>query len=122
MTAQIAAYGRLARDPRQHGTRTGNPLTTGTIAVEVEARGGDDGDDGTLWLRVVAFGRGADDLARHAKGDPVSVVGRLQLTRYQTPTCRHGPMPMSRSTTTCRSDPVPACQSGSNANFPWSGP
>ena len=85
MTAQVAAYGRLARDPRQHETTSGKPMTTGTIAVEVELRErGAETAAETLWLQVCAFGRQADDLARHAKGDPVSVAGRLQMTRYQT--------------------------------------
>ena len=85
MTAQIAAYGRLARDPRQHETTSGKPMTTGTIAVEVELheRGAETAAE-TLWLQVCAFGRQADDLARMAKGEPVSVAGRLQMTRYQT--------------------------------------
>ena len=85
MTAQIAAYGRLARDPRQHETTSGKPMTTGTIAVEVELRErGAETAAETLWLQVCAFGRQADDLAAMAKGEPVSLTGRLQLSRYQT--------------------------------------
>ena len=40
MTAQVAAYSRLARDPRRQETRTGKSMTTATLAVTVEARGG----------------------------------------------------------------------------------
>ena len=36
-----------------------------------------------LWLTVLAFGRVADE-PRHSAGDPVSVSGRLQLSRYVT--------------------------------------
>ena len=83
MTAQIAAYGRLGREPRAHETRTGKPMATASLAVPVEARerGADDAET-TLWLGVVAFGRVADDLARHRAGESVSVSGRLQLSRY----------------------------------------
>ena len=85
MTAQIAAYGRLGRDPRQHETKSGKPMASASLAVTVEARerGADDAE-GTLWLTVLAFGRIADELARHSAGDPVSVSGRLQLSRYVT--------------------------------------
>ena len=72
MTAQIAAYGRLGRDPRQHETKSGKPMASASLAVTVEARerGADDAE-GTLWLTVLAFGRVADELARHSAGDPV---------------------------------------------------
>ena len=83
MTAQIAAYGRLGQNPRVHETRSGQAMTTASLAVTVEARG-DVEDERTLWLGVAAFGRVAEDLARHAKGDPVSLSGRLQLSRYTT--------------------------------------
>ena len=38
MTAQIAAHGRLGRDPRQHETASGKALTTASLAVTVQAR------------------------------------------------------------------------------------
>ena len=82
---QLACYGRLGRDPRTHETRTGKPMTTASPAVYVEARerGADDAE-ATLWLGVVAFGRVAEDLARHRSGEQVSVSGRLQLSRFVT--------------------------------------
>ena len=40
-------------------------MTTVVNAVCVEARGGDEGEEGTLWRRLVGFARQADDLARH---------------------------------------------------------
>ena len=40
MTAQIAAYGRLGRDPRQHETKSGKPMASASLAVTVEAREG----------------------------------------------------------------------------------
>lgn len=38
MSAQIAAYGRLAADPRPIQTRTGKPMTTARLAVTLEDR------------------------------------------------------------------------------------
>ena len=86
MTAQIAVHGRLGRDPRPIETGSGKPMTAASVAVTLDAR--EDGEIGeaTLWLDVLAFGRVADDLARHAKGDTVSVAGRLQLSRFTSST------------------------------------
>ena len=84
MSAQLATYGRLARDPRTHETKSGVPMTTATIAVSVEGRGGGEGEEGTLWLQLVGFARQADDLARHRHGDLLSPSGRWQLSRYTT--------------------------------------
>ena len=85
MSAQIAAYGRLVADPRSIETRSGKAMTAARLAVTVEARiDGEGGAEETLWLSVLAFGCVAEDLARSAKGDPVSVSGRLTLNRYQS--------------------------------------
>ena len=82
MGAQLAAHGRLARDPRTRETKSGVSMTTTAIAVSVESRGGDVGEEATLWRRLVGFGRQADDLARHRQGEVLSSRGRLQLSRY----------------------------------------
>lgn len=74
---QASAYGRLGGDPRSIETRSGKAMTVATLAVDA---GDDDGPP--LWLGIVAFGRLADDLLRHAKGDPLSVSGRLQVRRW----------------------------------------
>ena len=85
MSAQLATHGRLGRDPRTPETRTGKPMTTASPAVYVEARerGADDAE-ATSWLGVVAFGRVAEDLARHRSGARVALTGRLQLSRFVT--------------------------------------
>ena len=82
MSAQIAAYGRLVSDPRPIETRSGKAMTAARLAVSVECRDGGETGEETLWLSVLAFGRCAEDLARHAKGEPVSVSGRVRLERY----------------------------------------
>ena len=82
MTAQIACHGRLAADPRPHETSSGKPMASARLAVEIEAR--TDGESGaeTWWLSVLAFGRTVESLMRHAKGEPMSVSGRLQSQRW----------------------------------------
>ncbi|EKE6825535.1 single-stranded DNA-binding protein, partial [Escherichia coli] len=36
----------------------------------------------TLWLSVLAFGKQADALARHEKGDLISVAGNMQISQW----------------------------------------
>ena len=57
-------------------------MASARLAVEIEAR--TDGESGaeTWWLSVLAFGRTAESLMRHAKGEPMSVSGRLQSQRW----------------------------------------
>jgi single-strand DNA-binding protein len=74
---QASAYGRLGSAPRAIETRSGKPMTVTTLAVDA---GDDDGPP--LWLGIVAFGRLAEQLQRHAKGDPVSVSGRMEVRRW----------------------------------------
>ena len=84
MTAIVAAYGRLGQDPKPIETRTGTAMTVASLAVDVaDPRDRDDAGGGPpLWLKVLAFGALAESLARHARGDPLSVSGRLQVRRY----------------------------------------
>ena len=78
MSAQIAAWGRLGSDPRSLETKTGTPMTTASLAVEVDDTGEPE------WLGIVTFNRQAEELARHGKGETVSVSGRLQRRTYTT--------------------------------------
>ncbi|QPR28567.1 single-stranded DNA-binding protein [Edwardsiella hoshinae] len=81
MTAQISAYGRLVADPQARTTSTGTPMTTARLAVSLPCHAAQDGQ-ATFWLGVVAFGRQAEALARHEKGDMVSVVGNMQVSQW----------------------------------------
>ena len=83
MTAQLAVHGRLGRDPEARSTSTGTAMVTTTIAVTLESYKDGATTDGTLWLEVVAFGRVAQTVERHAKGDPVSIAGRLQMNQWR---------------------------------------
>ena len=86
MAAQISARGRLVADPRSPGqTRTGNSMAFARIAVDMgvdeETR-----QRRTLWLAVAAFGRQADTLQLHSKGDIIGVAGRLELRTFKDKT------------------------------------
>lgn len=75
---QIAVYGRLGDDPKAISTRTGKPMSVGSLACDP----GDD-VDGPLWVGIVAFGRQAEALSKHHKGDLLSVSGRLQRHQWE---------------------------------------
>lgn len=79
VTAHAAIYGRLGQDPKSIDTRSGKPMCVCSMAVELSAR---DGEPATVWFAVIAFGRMAEDLARHEKGDAISVSGRLQQNTF----------------------------------------
>lgn len=72
---QASAYGRLAADPRSIQTKTGKAMAVVNLAVNVD-------DDAPLWFNIIAFGRVAEDLLRHGKGDLVSVAGRVQRNTW----------------------------------------
>ncbi|MBB6853126.1 single-stranded DNA-binding protein, partial [Escherichia coli] len=81
MTAQISAYGRLVDEPQVKQTSKGTSMTLARMAVSVPCHNADDGQ-ATLWLAVTAFGRQADALAKHHKGDLVSVAGNMQVNQW----------------------------------------
>lgn len=78
MTMQAAIHGRLGKDPQPIATKTGTPMASASVAVDVSARD----QEAVLWVRITAFGRTAEDLLRHQKGDMVSAAGRLELQRW----------------------------------------
>ncbi|EFC5375413.1 single-stranded DNA-binding protein [Escherichia albertii] len=81
MTAQIAAYGRLVDDPQVKQTSKGTPMTLARMAVSLPCSQAQDGQ-ATLWLSVLAFGKQADQLAGHEKGNVISVSGVMQVSQW----------------------------------------
>ncbi len=51
------------------------------LAVSLPCNAAADGQ-ATFWLGVIAFGKQADALAKHQKGDLVSVVGNMQINQW----------------------------------------
>jgi len=74
-------HGRLCVDPEVRTSQGGKDWSASRIAVTIPA-GRDDED--TIFVGLVAFGRTGESLARHRKGDPLSVIGRISLNRWQT--------------------------------------
>ncbi|AXD08084.1 single-stranded DNA-binding protein [Salmonella enterica] len=81
MTAQIAAYGRLVADPQTKTTSKGTSMTMARMAVLLPCSASQDGQ-ATLWPGVLAFGKQADTLAKHTKGDVVSIGGTMQVNQW----------------------------------------
>ncbi|HDH7155564.1 TPA: single-stranded DNA-binding protein [Escherichia coli] len=81
MTAQIAAYGRLVDDPQVKQTSKGTPMTLARMAVSLPCSQAQDGQ-ATLWLSVIAFGKQADQLAGHEKGNVISLSGVMQVSQW----------------------------------------
>ena len=77
ITASV--YGRLGADPIERQTKNSKAMTTATVAVDA-ARHGADAD--TVWFGLVAFGRAAEALARHVKGDLIACMGTLYRNHY----------------------------------------
>lgn len=81
MTAQISAYGRLVADPETRTTGKGTNMAMARMAVSLPCNAAADGQ-ATFWLGVIAFGKLADALAKHRKGELVSVAGNMQLNQW----------------------------------------
>lgn len=75
-----SAFGRLGKTPRDIETSGENRMAVTSLAVDVSSNAA---DPGPLWLGIVAFGRQADVLRRHDKGEGVSVSGRVQRRVYE---------------------------------------
>jgi single-strand DNA-binding protein len=75
----LAAHGRLGGDPREIQTSTGKLMAVASIAVTLNDRSG---NETTEWLGIVAFGRTAEVLLKHKRGELISVAGRCQRDDY----------------------------------------
>ncbi|RUS02758.1 single-stranded DNA-binding protein [Pectobacterium polaris] len=81
MTAQISAYGRLVVDVQSRTTSNGNTMSFTRMAVPLPCQKEENGE-ATFRLAVTAFGKQADALAKHQKGDLMSVSGNMQITQW----------------------------------------
>lgn len=82
MAAQISAYGRLVADPQTRTTANGKSMAMARLAVALPCHTAQN-NEATYWLGVVAFGNQADILAKHHKGDMISVAGNMQLNQWK---------------------------------------
>lgn len=83
MSFQAAVHGRLGQEPKEIVTKTGTAMAVASIAVTVDSRG-EEQEQETEWLGLVAFGTMAESLLKHKRGDMVSAGGRVQINTWTT--------------------------------------
>ena len=76
---RASIYGRLGGDPIERQTRSGKPMVTASLAVDV---GRNVADDDTEWFGLVRFGNVADTFGRHRKGYLLSAMGQRAQRHY----------------------------------------
>ncbi len=74
-------YGRLGGIPSERQTKKGSPMTTVSVAVDVTPNNAEEQE--TVWVSVMAFGKVAEVLASHEKGELVALTGRLTQSRWK---------------------------------------
>ena len=82
---RVSLLGNLGAEPETRTSQKGAQVTTFRVAVD-QLRTDADGErqESTEWFRVRAMGRLAESTQRLAKGGRVLVVGRLDITHYQS--------------------------------------
>lgn len=72
--------GRLGRDPETRTTQTGTTVTNINLACSWKSKD----QEGTEWVRVVAFGKLAEIMGQYLKkGDQVYIGGNLRTRKWQ---------------------------------------
>ncbi len=80
MTMQVSIHGRLGRDPREIQTSTGTVMAVAPMVVNIPLSRGDDSEP--CWFDLLAFGKTAETLLRHNKGEMVNIMGTLKINRW----------------------------------------
>jgi single-stranded DNA-binding protein len=78
MTAHVELHGHLCRPPERRMSNI-RPMTSALLVVQLGR-----GEDVPEWFALAAFGRLGEALAKHAKGDAVSVSGKLTKASWKT--------------------------------------
>lgn len=79
----VALQGRLAADPEQRTTQTGTPVTSFSLEVQRNVKGGD-GEYSTDWIDCVAWKGTAEFICKYfQKGQLMAVNGALQTRSYE---------------------------------------
>jgi len=76
-------HGRAARDGELNQSQNGKSWCKLSVAC-FAGTDRQSKESLTQWIRVVAFGRVAEELARVRKGETLSAIGRVELSRWTT--------------------------------------
>lgn len=81
MTIIASVHGRAARDGELRESQSGKTWCRVSVACEA-GTDRESGDALVQWVTIVGFGRVAEELARVEKGQTVSAIGRMELSRW----------------------------------------
>ena len=85
MYNKVIMIGNLTKDPELRYTPQGTPVCSFRIAVNNKIKKGDNVENDTLFIGVVAFGKQAETASKYLlKGRGVLVDGRLQERRWES--------------------------------------
>ena len=91
----VALQGRLAADPEQRTTQNGTPVTSFSLAVQRNVKGGD-GEYGIDWIDCVAWKGTAEFICKYfQKGHLMAVTATWQSATAREPRARNGRPPRS---------------------------
>ena len=82
---RVSLLGNLGSDPETRYTQKGTEFTQFRVAIN-QVRTGPDGErqENTEWFRVKVSGRQLDFAKRLGKGNRVLVIGRLDISHFQS--------------------------------------
>lgn len=78
---ELSAHVRISTDPRAIDIGPDKSMAVANAAASIPIVKTDTTD--TVWLSLTAFGKVADTLLRHNKGELMNVYGQLQLSRWR---------------------------------------
>lgn len=78
ITASV--HGRIGQDPVTSRTKNDKEMCRCSIVVDVAGHNAT--EEESIWVSIMAFNRVAEALARCAKGESLSAMGRLTRGRY----------------------------------------
>jgi single-stranded DNA-binding protein len=84
MTIIASIHGRAGADGELRQSAAGKNWSRLNVAVSAGADR-ESGEPFTAWITIVAFAAHAEELAKVAKGQPVSAMGRMEQTKWQAP-------------------------------------
>jgi single-strand DNA-binding protein len=79
VTATVQLHGSLTHTPERRTTAVGKEMVTGMLIVELGR-----GEKVPEWFAIVSLGRISEVLAKHQKGDTVSISGKLSKASWKT--------------------------------------
>ena len=79
----LSAHIRLSTQPRSIDIGADKAMTVANAAANIPIIKTD--DLATVWLSLTAFGRQAETLLKHSKGDLLNIHGTLQLSQWTAP-------------------------------------